>query len=225
MFKVTVAVCCYKQEEWLFRCLRSLANQTLPKSDFEVIVCNDNPAVPLDDIIDKMKPHLNIRLLNNDVNLGLPGSLNKIVKSALGRFFVIVDCDDYVSRHFLSMLTAYLEVNHECQAVFCDYTKVNFHGKKIGRFDASKDFIACGIMMDYEALCAIGAYDDNFKMREGHDLHQRFSEKYKIEHLKVPLYRYRMHIHNRSENISEVAKYDEMLSKENSKPTQKDENE
>lgn len=211
MFKVTVAVCCYKQEEWLFRCLRSLADQTLPKSEFEVIVCNDNPDVKIDDIVDKVRPYLNVKVLDNSTNLGLPGSLNRIIKHSLGRFFVRVDCDDYVSKHFLSMLAAYLEVNHECQAVYCDYLKVNFHGKKIGRFDASKDFIACGIMMDYEALCSINGYNESFKMREGHDLNVRFKENFRVDHLAAPLYRYRIHDSNRTKNKEEVSVYNDML--------------
>ena len=43
MYEITVGVCCYKQKEWLHRCLRSLSNQTLDKSKFEVVIVNDDP--------------------------------------------------------------------------------------------------------------------------------------------------------------------------------------
>ena len=35
MYEITVAVCVYKQKEWLHRCLRSLNSQTLEKSRYE----------------------------------------------------------------------------------------------------------------------------------------------------------------------------------------------
>ena len=45
MYEITVAVCVYKQKEWLHRCLRSLNSQTLEKSRYEVVVVNDDPNV------------------------------------------------------------------------------------------------------------------------------------------------------------------------------------
>ena len=81
MYEVVVAVCCYKQKEWLHRCLRSLSNQTLDKSKFEVVIVNDDPEEKLEDIIKIFKNNINIRLINNHKNYGLPVSLNKILKT------------------------------------------------------------------------------------------------------------------------------------------------
>ena len=83
MFKITVGICCYKQGKWLHRCLRSLCDQSIDKSTFEVVIVNDDPAERLDCICETFKDHLNIRIINNTTNIGLPGSLNKILKSAL----------------------------------------------------------------------------------------------------------------------------------------------
>ena len=55
MYEITVAVCVYKQKEWLHRCLRSLNSQTLEKSRYEVVVVNDDPNETLDDVIDIFK--------------------------------------------------------------------------------------------------------------------------------------------------------------------------
>ncbi len=97
MYEITVAVCVYKQKHWLHRCLRSLTSQTLEKSRYEVVVVNDDPVEDLDDIIDIFKEHINIRVINNKKNLGLPASLNRILKSSISKYFVRVDCDDYVA--------------------------------------------------------------------------------------------------------------------------------
>ena len=212
--KVTVGISCYRQKKWLHRCLRSLSAQTLDGSQFEVIVVNDDPEDDISDICEAMSSEMNIRLIENDKNIGLPGSLNKILSSAKGQYFVRVDSDDYVSNHFLYMLTTFLDTNSENQAVFCDYLKVDNVGKKLGRFSALDSPIACGVMFTYESLCELSFYDESFKMREGHDLFKRFSEKFKSFHLPCSLYRYRIHDTNRTNNKDSLAMYDRMLKEE-----------
>jgi len=210
MYKVTVGICCYKQKEWLYRCLRSLASQTMHKDSFEVVVVNDDPDQDLSDICAQVGDALNIRLINNDANLGLPVSLNKILRSARGRYFVRVDSDDYVSKHFLYMLSSYLDVSKRKQAVACDYKKVTDCGITLGEFSFKEHPVACGIMFTYESLCNIGYYNEEWKMREGHELLERFDKKYNIGYLDIPLYRYRMHTSNRS-NLEEMKEYDKKL--------------
>ena len=212
MYQVTVGICCYKQKKWLHRCLRSLASQTFTKNLFEVIVVNDDPTEKLEEICKTMKKHLNITLINNSENIGLPKSLNKILKIAKGRYFTRVDSDDFVSKHFLYMLHTYLFSNRKIQAVACDYKKVNEVGENINiHCSAKKNFIACGVMFTYESLCDLEFYNENFKMREGHELIKRFTEKYKLEYLKIPLYRYRIHSTNRTKNKEATKKFDCLL--------------
>lgn len=209
--KVTVGICSYKQKKWLYRCLRSLSSQTLDPSEFEVVIVNDDPDENIDDIVDSMRCCLNIRLIDNRKNIGLPSSLNKILTTAKGRYFVRVDSDDYVSKHFLHTLTLILDMNRRHQAVSCDYNKVNDVGLVLSTHSYELEPIACGIMFTYESLCDVGFYNENFKMREGHELLQRFKEKFEIFYLPIPLYRYRIHNENRTNNVDEVSKFDSML--------------
>ena len=60
------------------------------------MVVNDDPQENLDDVIDIFREHMNIRVINNEKNLGLPTSLNKILKTSMAKYFVRVDCDDVV---------------------------------------------------------------------------------------------------------------------------------
>ena len=84
MYEITVAVCVYKQKEWLHRCLRSLNSQTLEKSRYEVVVVNDDPDETLDDITDIFKEHMNIRVINNEKNFML--QINRAVEGVAGHF-------------------------------------------------------------------------------------------------------------------------------------------
>lgn len=209
--KITVGICCYKQKEWLYRCLRSLSSQTLSKDKFEVVIINDEPGTRLEDVCNNMRSDLNIRLLNNEKNIGLPASLNKILKVARGRYFVRVDSDDYVSKYFLETMSRFLDMNRSYQAISCDYNKVDEVGVLVENCSGEEAPIACAVMFTYESLCDINFYDEDYKMREGHDLISRFLKKFKLFHLPMPMYRYRIHSRNRTNNIEEVKKYDEML--------------
>ena len=110
MYKITVGISCYKQKRWLHRCLRSLVNQTIGKDSFEIVLVNDDPEERLEDVCNIFSEHLNIRLINNEKNLGLPASLNKILQNSLGQYFVRVDSDDYVSRNFLFLSKLFLSL-------------------------------------------------------------------------------------------------------------------
>jgi len=220
MYKITVGICCYKQKKWLYRCLRSLSKQTVSKDDFEVIIVNDDPEEQLEDVCMPLENYLNIKLINNAENIGLPGSLNTVLKNSLGKYFVRIDSDDYVSKHFLYMLSTFLDMNsgprvmgdgQSYQAAACDYFKVDNAGNILSRHMSSKEPIACGIMFTYESLCSIGFYNEEFKMREGHELLTRYKEKYNLYNLLMPLYKYRMHGDNRTNDKQEVQKYDNRL--------------
>lgn len=220
MYRITVGISCYKQKEWLNRCLRSLIKQTISLKDFEVIVVNDDPEDDISDVIDAASEYLNIKLINNQKNLGLPASLNKILKKAMGKYFVRVDSDDYVSKHFLYTLSTFLDLNsgprimntnNAFQAVACDYFKVDDVGTLVSRHSCEKEFIACGIMYTYESLANIGFYNESFKMREGHEMIRRYKEKYKLYHLPMPMYKYRIHENQRTNNKEQVEKFDKKL--------------
>jgi glycosyltransferase involved in cell wall biosynthesis len=214
MHKVTVAVCNYRQGRWLYRCLRSLAAQTLRHSAYEVIVVNDDPEEDIREIVEVFQEDgiLNVRLLQNSRNLGVPSSLNLALRRARGQYFVRVDADDYVSRHFLRVLSLFLDMNRDFQAVSCDYVKIDEVGRTISRHRFEEEPIACGVMFTYESLANIGFYDEQFRMREGHELLARFTQRYRICHLPFPLYRYRMHGENRTRDAEQLRRFEELLS-------------
>ena len=49
-----------------------------------------------------------------------------------------------------------------------------------------------------DLLVQFGGYDDSMRHREEEELRKRLGEFYKIHHLKIPFYRYRMHNSNKT---------------------------
>ena len=140
-------------------------------------------------------------ILHNDENLGLPASLNRAIRKANGEYLVRVDADDYVSTRFLLFLHSFITNNLYMDAVACDYNLVDDQGKVIARKNCMQEPIACGIMFRANQLFDIGLYDENFLVHEDQDLRIRFLKKYNIARLELPLYRYRRHDANMTNDI------------------------
>lgn len=203
--KISVIIPTYNQEKYLGRCLRSLMDQSMNREDYEIIVINDGS-------IDKTKFAANlfkeeIFLINNKKNMGLPYSINKGILSAKGRFVVRVDSDDYVNKEFLNIPYNFLSSNFDIDAVSCDYFLVDDNENIIKRENSDKKPIGCGIMFRLEHLLDLGLYDNKFLLHEDKDLRYRFLKKYKIFRIPLPLYRYRKHVNNITNNKLKMKKH------------------
>lgn len=215
--EISVIVCSYNHDKWLERCIRSLAHQEdIDPSSYEVIVVNDASTDNTESVLSNLEFLPRLRVIRNDANIGLPASLNKAIRLALGRYVVRVDSDDYVARRFLSLMRLFLNMNREYQAVAVDYIKIDEFESVIEKVNCLEQEIACGVMFRKECLFDIGLYDEEFKMREGHNLRRRFEQKFRVARLEFPLYKYRHHGTNRTLDTDEVAKYDRQLETRNS---------
>ena len=199
---ISVIVPVFEGERFIGRCLRSLLHQTLSRDKYQIIVINDGSTDRTRYALDLFKE--DIKIINNEKNLGLPKSLNKGILSSDSNFIVRVDSDDYVNTHFLEILSEYLIQNEEADeymdAVACDYLLVDDTEKSFSRRNCLKDPIGCGIMFRTQHYKEIGLYDENFLRHEDKDLRKRFEKKFKIHRIEMPLYRYRRHEHNITNN-------------------------
>ena len=191
---VSVIIPVYNQEKWIGRCLRSLLYQSINREDYELVVINDGSGDRSDYALDLFIDE--IVLIKNEKNLGLPAALNKGIKASKANHIVRVDADDYVNEQFLFLLHEFLEQNKYMDAVACDYLMVDDNEEVICRKNCLNDPIGCGIMFKTSHLFEIGLYDKNFQLLEERELRHRFEKKYKIHRLELPLYRYRRHENN-----------------------------
>jgi len=191
---VSVIVPAYNQEKFIGRCLRSLLNQTLPHFLYEIIVINDGSTDRTPYALELF--HDAVHTITNEKNLGLPASINKGIKQAKGMFIVRVDSDDYVNSNFLNFLYYFLDQNPSIDAVACDYWLFENDENWIERINCMDKPIACGILFQKKHLLEIGLYDENFRCHEDRELRIRFEKKFSIARLELPLYRYRRHANN-----------------------------
>lgn len=96
MDKISVIMSTYKEPiEWVVKCIESVVNQTV--APYEYIIVVDDPENI--DMINMLKEyeskHSFIKVLINDVNMGLVKSLNKALEYCTGDYIARIDADDY----------------------------------------------------------------------------------------------------------------------------------
>ena len=206
---VSVIVPVHNQEKYLGRCLRSLLSQDMTREKYEIIVIDDGSTDRSGYALELFEDELTI--ISLPVNQGLPAALNAGLRQAKGDLVVRVDADDYVNSRFLSVLHIFLESNPEIDAIACDYLLVDNDEVVLGRGNADKQPIACGIMFRLEQLRGLGLYDESFLSHEDLELRQRFLLQYSIHRVPLPFYRYRRHDSNMTNDNKRLSHYLKML--------------
>ena len=118
---VSIIVPIYNVEEYLDRCLTSIANQTY--SNIEVIMINDGST-------DKSKSLAQHYLVDNRFMLfskengGLSSARNFGLKHAKGDYVAFVDSDDYLDTRFLTVLVDNI-ISFQADICCCDYLRSN----------------------------------------------------------------------------------------------------
>jgi len=208
---ISVIIPVFNQEKWIGRCLRSVLNQSINRSDYEIIVINDGSNDRTSFALELFGDDIN--LINNPENKGLPAALNIGIKSSKAKYIVRVDSDDYVNENFLFLLMEFLEQNKYMDAIACDYLLVDDNEDVLSRKNCIENPIGCGIMFKTNHLLEIGLFDEGFKLNEEKEIRHRFEMKYKIHHLELPLYRYRRHENNITNDKASLHYHNEKLKK------------
>lgn len=208
---ISVLIPVHNAERFVARAIRSVLNQTIPDRAHEVIVVNDASTDRTDWVLDLFADEIEIH--HNEKKTGLPACLNRAIRAARGKYVVRVDADDYVTNDYLYILQRFLDENTYMDAVACDYFLVDESENIIERRNCMEHPIGCGIMFRTDHLIDIGMYDDDFLIHEDRDLRARFLKRYTIHHVQLPLYRYRRHKDNLTNDLG-AAQYFEQRFKD-----------
>lgn len=213
--KISVVMAVRNEDRFIGRAIRSVLNQNYPVEGYEVIVVDDASDDRTLYALQLFGDEINV--LANETRIGLPGSLNRGIKKARGKYIVRVDGDDFVSVDYLYLMGLFLDHNHYMDAVACDYMLIDDKENPIERRNCLEAPIGCGIMFRIDHLVDIGLYDEEFLMHEDQDLRRRFLNKYQIHRLELPLYRYRRHDDNLTNDNENSRLYSEKMARKHEK--------
>ena len=124
--KVSVVMPCYKVEKYLAECIESVLNQDY--KNLEIIPVDDGSPDRSGEIIDQyVKKDSRIKPLHQ-TNGGYGNAINNGMKIATGKYFAIVETDDYVEPDMISSLVKYAE-EHNAAVVKAGFTKIYPDGR------------------------------------------------------------------------------------------------
>lgn len=195
--KVSIIIPTYNRDIFLARSIRSALSQR-DAGSYDVIVVDDGSTDNTSIILELFKDE--IIIVKNNNNIGLSKSLNKALSIVKTQYFVRLDSDDYLSNHFLYQMLFFANSNPEIDAFSSDYYLTDDIGQILEKKDSSSFPIGCGILFKTDDIRSIGSYNEKLKIHEEKDLRVRFDKKYSIHRVALPLYRYRKHDNNLTNN-------------------------
>ena len=195
----SIIITTFNYGRYIERAIRSCLDQSMSKHKYEIIVVDDASTDNTQQILSNYKEE--IRIITFTENKGLAAARNEGVRKARGQYVLFIDADDYIHHDLLKIQSLYLEENHELDAVSVDYFLVDEKENNREWVKSEEKPIACGIMFRKDLLVDIGLYDEQFRAREEEDLRIRFLQKFSIYPIPLPLYRYRRHDKNLTNNL------------------------
>lgn len=190
--EISVVITNYNYGKYLSRAIRSLKGQSFNQNEFEIIVIDDCSTDNSKEIMDSWGT--GIKAIYNEQNVGLATSCNKAIRSAIGKYIIRLDADDYVAMDWLKVHHLFLSNNKgEMDATSSDYLEVDETESPIKRRNGMTFPVACGVMYKIDHMLELGLYDASLP-REDVDFRQRFLKSGKqIFNIPIPLYRYTQH--------------------------------
>lgn len=202
---ISVLMSVYNGEAFLRGAVESILQQTY--RDFELLIIDDGSADASIRIAEEMRQRdERIIIIQNDRNLGLPGSLNRGLELMRGKYVARHDADDVSGPQRLEKQLAYLEARPEVgvlgtsMRVFTkkadfknDISPVSQHNGIAWNFFWGHGLAHPTILARREAFEAVGGYDPECLYAEDIDLWLRMLGKVRFANLSEALYDYRIH--------------------------------
>lgn len=130
MIKISVIMSVYNAEEYLNESIRSILGQSF--QDFEYIIIDDCSTDGSLNIIKSYKHDSRIKLLENEVNIGLTKSLNKALNLAGAPYIARMDADDIALPYRFEKQFAFMEKHPRVGIVGSSYYEIDEDGKREG---------------------------------------------------------------------------------------------
>lgn len=207
---VSIIVPVYNVELYLWRCVESLLNQTY--SNIEILLIDDCSKDNSLEICYKLaKIDSRIRVVINDVNLGLSNTRNKGINASSGEWLMCLDSDDTFTLDAVEKMYNFAR-SANVDVAFASYTSIQSKKTEIKKASLkdgvySNDEIASELLenIQWNVLCCVGAkiynkrfmdefsirFDDFYKYNEdGAFMLATLSKAKRIGYINEPFYQY-----------------------------------
>jgi GT2 family glycosyltransferase len=197
---VTIVVPVFNGEDYLRYCLRSLMKQSF--RDFDVIIVDDGSRDESPNIADKFcRADARFRLIRNEMNKGLPASLNIGSRESRRSHQTWISHDNVLGEDWIESMYKNITQGKE-EIVYSDYFLFDSfeeprHLSKV----ESDEFLFCGnvigasFIYSSEVFMQIGGYDESKFLFEDYDFFVR-AKRAGFKFRKIPIQNYFYRVHN-----------------------------
>lgn len=199
--EISVIMAVYNDEKYLKKAIDSILNQTF--GNFEFIIINDASTDNTEKILLEYEDH-RIKILKNELNLGLTKSLNKGLEISRGKYIARMDADDISYLNRFEQQYNILESEPEI-GIVCSWTEIIDENDNV--IDTWKgdntpeliyyilNFRNClthsSVLLRKELILHYGPYNENIKKAQDYELWNRFSKITKIYKIDKYLIKWR----------------------------------
>jgi glycosyltransferase involved in cell wall biosynthesis len=136
----------YNVEPYVERCLRSLEDQDIPKSDYEIICINDGSPDDCRGVVLRLQGEFDNIVLIDQENQGVSRARNNGIDRANGKYLLFIDPDDYVLSNCFSIILAFSD-DRNAQVSFLGYTFLNEDAtiRRVLNFEQQRGKVFLGI--------------------------------------------------------------------------------
>ncbi len=205
--KVTVYIPSHNYGKYMGSAIESVLAQTM--DSWELLLIDDGSSDTTQEVIARFRNREKIRTFRTE-KIGLPAVANLALKEAKGDYIVRLDGDDLFDENALLVLSNYLDGRPEVALVFPDYYLFDEFGeiftekrrKKITDDNVLLEMPPNGActMVRTATLREIGGYREDLGVQDGFDLWTKIAMKYKCGNVNLPLFYYRRHQNNITNN-------------------------
>ncbi|MGR5592537.1 glycosyltransferase family 2 protein [Bacteroides thetaiotaomicron] len=128
--KFSIIVPAYNAEEYLERCIASMANQNFPYDEYEVIVVNDGSTDGTLDLLNDLCLKYSFLRYVTTVNGGLSRARNRGIEEAVADYLLFVDSDDSIKSHSLTQIYDEL-IKEDLDMMLMDYLYLDSNGNPL----------------------------------------------------------------------------------------------
>lgn len=213
--KIGVIMSVYNGERYLREAIEGILSQTF--ADFEFLIVNDGSTDSSLEIIQSYQDE-RIRVINNEINIGLTKSLNKAIREARGEYIARQDADDISLPNRFEEQIKYLEEHPDVALLGTSAYRIDEQGKVLGKIIVlakpgrslfkGNQFNHGSTMFKREAVGRLGGYNELLRYSQDYELWLRMAKYYEVSNLTQVLYKFRFHRENiRSLKGEEAALY------------------
>ncbi|MEW7291810.1 glycosyltransferase family 2 protein [Aquimarina sp. 2304DJ70-9] len=127
---LSIIIPVYNTENFIDRCIRSVANQVKEYKDIELVVVDDGSTDGSFQLLEQLKTEYNNIRLFTHKNHGVGYTRNVGIEKAKGQYIWFIDSDDYIDHGFIPKIYETL-VNQTPEMILFGYKRVTSEGNEV----------------------------------------------------------------------------------------------